>query len=442
MEKNKKKLYEMAVKEFEETVGGLKDDKETVRMIKEAKLGEVNFVLPNIVARLREPETIHQWNLPVVRDDGTVEAFTGWRIVHSTTRGPGKGGITFSPDTIIDSVRLKAMLMTWKCSLFNLPYGGAKGGIRCEPNPQKEGGLSPSELRRLTTRYASELATVIGPWKDVPAPDVGTDGKTMAIIYDVYKEKTGDTCFAVVTGKPVEYGGVVGRREATGRGAFIVALEALKHLNLNPQGATCVIQGAGNVGGVAAELFYNYGFKVIGISDSRGGIFNPNGIDIPRALLHKEETGALKDFPGCENIVNEDEFLGLECDILGLMAKEGVITEKNAPNIKAKIIDCGANAPITPEGEKILLDKGIFILPDTLASGGGVTVSWCEWSQNLGGEQWKIEDVNRRLEERMTTAFKEVLQLSQERNISLKQAVLMLAIKRVVKAKIVYPLWP
>ncbi len=437
MEKNKKKLYEMAVKEFEKTMELLKDDKEIVKMTEEAGLGKVRFVLSNIVARLKKPEVLHQWSLPITMDDGRVKTFTGWRVAHSTTRGAGKGGITFSPDTTIYSVMLKAMLMTWKCSLFDLPFGGAKGGVDCDPKQ-----LSPAELKRLTTRYASELATVIGPWKDVPAPDVGTGGKEMAIIYDVYKEKTGDACFAVVTGKPMDYGGIVGRREATGRGAVIVGLEALKHLNINPQGATCVIQGSGNAGGVAAELFHNYGLKVIGISDSRGGIFNPNGIDIPRALLHKKQTGALKDFPGCENITNDDEFLGLECDILGPMAKEGVITEKNASAIKAKIVDCAANAPITPEGEKILLDKGIFILPDTLASGGGVTVSWCEWSQNLGGAQWELEDVNQRLERKMKIAFKEVLQLSQEKNISMKQAALMLAIKRVVKAKIVYPLWP
>ncbi len=438
----KKKLYNMAVKEFKEAVGRLKDDREVVKMIKESRLGEVDFVLSNIMERLTKPETIHQWNLPIMMDDGRVKAFTGWRVVHSTTRGAGKGGITFSPGTDIYSVMLKAMLMTWKCSLFNLPFGGAKGGVNCEPDPRKEGGLSPAELRRLTTRYANELATVIGWDVDVPAPDVGTGGETMAIIYDVYKEKTGKVCFGVVTGKPVDYGGIVGRREATGRGAFIVGLEALKHLNINPEGATCVIQGAGNVGGVAAELFYHNGFKVIGLSDSRGGIFNPKGIDIPRALLYKEETGALKDFEGCENIASEDDFLGLECDILGPMAKEGVITERNASKIKAKIIDCAANAPITPEGEKILIDKGIFILPDTLASGGGVTVSWCEWSQNLGGAQWELEEVNQRLEKKMKAVFHDVLMLSQEKNISMKQAALILAIKRVVKAKIVYPLWP
>lgn len=438
----KKKLYNMAVEEFEEAVRMLEDDKEIVSMIKEAGLGEVGSLLSNIVARLEKPETVHQWNLPIVMDNGTVKSFTGWRVVHSTTRGPAKGGITFSPSTDIYSVMLKAMLMTWKCALFDLPFGGGKGGVNCEPDFRKKGGLSPVELRRLTTRYANELATVIGPWKDVPAPDVGTGGWTMAIIYDVYKEKTNDACFAVVTGKPVEYGGIVGRREATGRGAFIVGLEALKHLNIDFKKATCVIQGAGNAGGVAAELFHQHGLKVIGISDSRGGIFNPNGIDIPKALLHKKETGALKDFPGCENITNDNEFLSLECDILGPMAKEGVITEKNASLIKAKIIDCAANAPITPDGEKILIDKGIFILPDTLASGGGVTVSWCEWSQNLGGACWELADVNERLEKKMTAAFRDVLALSQKKNVSMKQAALMLAIKRVVKAKIVYPLWP
>lgn len=438
----KKKLYEMAVKEFEEAVGRLKDDKEIISMIKDAGLGGVDLVLSNIVARLGRPETIHQWNLPVIMDDGTIKSFTGWRVVHSSTRGPAKGGITFSPGTDIYSVMLKAMLMTWKCSLFNLPFGGGKGGVNCEPDFRKKGGLSPTELRKVTTRFANELATVIGPWKDVPAPDVGTGGGTMAIIYDVYKEKTGDSCFGVVTGKPVDYGGIVGRSEATGRGAFIVGLEALKQLNINPEGATCVIQGAGNVGGFAADLFYKHGLRVIGISDSRGGIFNPNGIDIPKALLYKKETGALKGFPRCENIANEDEFLRLECDLLGPMAKEGAITERNASGIRAKIVDCAANAPITPEGEKILLDKGTFILPDTLASGGGVTVSWCEWSQNLGGARWELSDVNERLEKKMIAAFQDVLALSQEKNITMKQAALVLAIKRVVKAKIVYPLWP
>lgn len=437
MEKDKEKLYLMAVKEFEEAVAKLRDDKEIVRMIEEKNPGEVDFALANIAARLREPEVIYQWSLPIVMDDGTVKTFTGWRVRHSTTRGAGKGGITFSPDTTIDSVKLKAMLMTWKCALFDLPFGGAKGGVNCDPKK-----LSRPELRRLTTRFASELAEVVGPWRDVPAPDVGTGADTMAIIYDVYKEKSGDVSFAVVTGKPVDYGGIAGRREATGRGAVIVGLEALKHLNINPKGATCVIQGAGNAGGIAAELFYDYGLRVIGISDSHGGIFNPNGIDIHKALAHKQETGALKDFPGCENIANDDEFLALPCDILGPMAKEGVITKENAPKVRARIVDCAANAPITSEGEKILVDNGIFILPDTLASGGGVIVSWCEWSQNLGGAQWELEEVNSRLEKKTKSAFREVLALSQEKKVSMKQAALMLAIKRVVKAKIVYPLWP
>lgn len=434
----KKNLYQMAVQEFEEVTETLKNDADIVKMLKESPMGskDIDTCITNIVARLKHPEVIYQWNLPVMMDDGTIKSFTGWRVRHSTTRGAGKGGITFSGETTIDSVKLKATLMTWKCSLFNLPFGGAKGGVNCDPKK-----LSPAELERVTIRYADELANVIGPWEDVPAPDVGTNGKTMAIIYDVYKRKTGDASFAVITGKPIDGGGVAGRVEATGRGAYIVGLEAMKHLNLNPQGATCVIHGAGNVGSIAAELFFKHGLKIIGISDSQGGIFNANGINVPEALKHKKETGALKDFPDCNNITN-DELLELECDILGPMAKEGVITEKNAPNIKAKIIDCGANAPITPDGEKILLDKGIFILPDTLASGGGVIVSWCEWSQNLGGDQWELEQVNKRLEKKMISAFKEVLALSQEKNIPMKQAALTLAIKRVVKAKILYPRWP
>lgn len=440
MEKNKKKLYEMALKEFEETIELLRDDilEMAKGMIKYRKL-EINMdeLAAKIIARLEDHESINEWNLPIEMDDGTIKNFHGYRIIHSKTLGgPSKGGISYSPDTTIDSVKLKAMLMTWKCALFDLPYGGAKGGITCDPKK-----LSWGEYERLTTRYAYELCSVIGPWKDVPAPDVGTHPETMAIIYDVYRKNTGDSCFAVVTGKPVYAGGILGRFEATGRGAYIVGLEALKYLNIKPEGATCAVQGAGNVGAMAAELFYKHGIKVIGISDSQGGIFNAGGINIPEAILHKKETGALKNFPGCDNITNE-ELLGLECDILGPMAKEGVITKENASNVKAKIIDCAANAPITPEGEKILLDKGIFILPDTLASGGGVTVSWCEWSQNLGGDHWKLEQVNQRLEEKMVNTFKEVLMLSQTKNVSMKKAALMLAVKRVVQAKLLYPLWP
>lgn len=437
MGKSNKELYEMAIKEFEETIERLRDDKELAGIIKEEGLGPADIVLSNVAARMRGPEAIHEWNLPIFNDKGRVETFTGWEVVDSTTRGPAKGGITFSSSTDIFSVMLKGVLMTRKSSLFNLPFGGAKGGVNCDPKSR-----SRSELRKLTTRYSNELATVIGPWKIIPAPDVGTNERTMAIIYDVYKEKTGDSCFAVVTGKPVDYGGVPGRREATGRGAFIITLEILKHLGTDPKGKTCVIQGAGNVGGVAAELLHHNGFKVIGISDSSGGIFNPIGIDIPNALRYKEETGHLKDFPGCDNVVGEDEFLSLPCDILGLMAKEGVVTEKNAPGVKAKVVICPANAPITPDGEKILLDRGIFVSADSLDSGGGVNGSWCEWSQNLGGAQWELEDVNRMIDKKMKAAFNEVLSLSQEKKVSMKQAALMLAIKRVVKAKIVYPLWP
>jgi len=313
--------------------------------------------------------------------------------------------------------------------------------VACDPKK-----LSKAEREKLSIEYAKKLSKkvrgsshrVIGPHIDVPAPDVGTNEETMATIYDVYKEETGEALYAVVTGKPLKLGGIPGRKEATGRGAAILGEEVLKYLNIESEGAACVVQGAGNVGSEAAKYWYSRGIKIMGFSDSNGGIFNPRGINVLEALKHKEKTGALKDFEGCENITNQ-ELLELECDILGLMAKENVIIEENAPRIKAKIIDCGANGPITPVAEKILLDKNIFILPDTLASGGGVVVSWCEWSQNLGGEKWELEDVNQRLEKIMRETFKKVLEFSQRRNISMKKAALMLAIKREADAKKLCP---
>lgn len=413
----KKSFYQMVLKSFDETARalGLSD---------------------NVVARLKMPEYIGEWNLPVQMDDGSIKTFKGFRVIHNNTRGAGKGGIRFSLDVALDEVKALATLMTWKTALFDLPFGGAKGGVCCDPKK-----LSPRELERLTRRYAYELTSIIGPYKDIPAPDVGTNEKIMAWIFDTYRMEKREVLFSVITGKPLSIGGVAGRKEATGRGTFIVGMEALKHLGINPEKANCVIQGAGNVGSAAAKLFQSAGIKVIGFSDSSGGIFNSLGINIPEALKHKEETGSLKDFPGCDNIANA-ELLELDCDILGLMAKENVITKENASRIKAKIIDCGANSPITPDAEKILLDKNIFILPDTLASGGGVVVSWCEWSQNLGGEKWEEEQVNQRLEKVMKATFKEVLEFSQRNNVTLKKAALMLAIDRVAKAQELCTLWP
>ncbi len=413
----KKSFYNMVLKSFDETTKslGLSD---------------------NMIARLKMPEYIGEWNLPVQMDDGTIKNFPAFRVIHNNTRGPGKGGIRYAPDVSLDEVKALATLMTWKCALFNLPFGGAKGGVACDPKK-----MSEKEIERLTRRYAHELTEVIGPFKDVPAPDVGTNEKIMAYIFDTYRMEKREALFAVVTGKPLALGGAAGRREATGRGVFIVGLEALKHLNINLQEATCVVQGAGNVGSVAAELFFMAGIKVLGFSDSGGGIFNSGGINIREAMIYKEETKTLRGFKWADAITNK-ELLELKCDILVLAAKENVITEENAPNVKAKIIDCGANGPITPAAEKILLEKNIFILPDTLASGGGVAVSWCEWSQNLGGEKWEEEQVNQRLEKVMKSTFKEVLEFSQRNNVTLKKAALMLSIDRVAKAQELCTLWP
>lgn len=389
-------------------------------------------VNPDIVARIRFPETESIWTLPIKMDDGKVKSFFGCRVVHSTTLGPGKGGIEFSPNVTLDKINAKAMLMTWKCALFGLQLGGAKGGVACDPK-----ALSQTENINLTYRYADELTNVIGPWWDIPASDVGTDERTMAIIYDVYKRKYKQACFAVVTGKPLDAGGIAGRAEATGRGGFIVGLEALKYLGIDIENTTVVIQGAGKVGIPAAELFYKNGIKVIGFSDSSGGIFNSQGINIPEALKHKREAGGLNGFNGGEP-VSEKELLGLKCDILGLMAKESVITKDNASDVKAKILDCSANGPITLEGDKILIDKGIFILPDILASGGGVIVSGDERSQNLYGDKWEEEYVNKRLDSKMKYVFRELMEYSKRKNIDTTTAALYLALERVVKAKEYY----
>lgn len=412
------------------------------RSFYEIVLGEFNEVArvlrldSEIIARLRSPRDIHEWSLPVTMDDGQVREFKGYRVLHNTTRGPGKGGIRYDPQVGLDDVKALATLMTWKCALFNLPFGGAKGGVNCDPKK-----LSTKELERLTRRYAFELRDVIGPFKDIPAPDIGTNEKVMAWIYDTYRCERKEGLLAVITGKPLAIGGVAGRKEATGRGAAIITEEALKHLGRSPKDASCVIQGAGNVGGVVAAILHKAGLKIIALSDSRGGIYNSLGIDIPAALKHKETNGALKDFDGGENITNQ-ELLSLKCDVLMLAARENTITQENADGVKAQALICPANSPVTPQAEEILLEKGIFVGADTLDSGGGVVVSWCEWSQNLGGDRWEERKVNQRLKKVMVGTFREVLAFSQRQRVPMKKAALMLSINRVAEAQKLCTLWP
>lgn len=408
-------LYQKSLAEFEEIAKLLNLDSE-------------------IVARLRAPKYSYEWSLPVMMDDGKVREFRGYRIIHNNTRGVAKGGIRFDPSVNSEDLKGLAMIMTWKSALFNLPFGGAKGGISCDPK-----SLSLVELERLTRRYAHELISVIGPFKDVPAPDLGTDEKVMAWIYDTYRSETREAALAVITGKPLAIGGVAGRKEATGRGCAILVKELIKFLN--QKDPKIILQGAGKVGAVAAKILNFERFKIIGFSDSKGGIFNPKGIDILAALNHKKETGALKDFRGAENVSCQD-ILELECDLLILAAKENVITKDNVNQIKAKVIICGANSPLDSFSEKVLEKKKVLVLPDILASGGGVVVSWCEWSQNLGGESWEEEQVNQRLKKKMTEAFKEVMRFAKEKEIPLKQAALMLAVNRVAQAQKLCTLWP
>jgi glutamate dehydrogenase (NAD(P)+) len=374
---------------------------------------------------LRSPSREITVHLPVQLDDGRLEVFTGYRVQHSIARGPAKGGIRYAPDVSIEEVRALAAWMTWKCAVVNLPYGGGKGGVICDPAQ-----LSQFELERITRRYTSEIIEFIGPEKDVPAPDMNTNEQTMAWIMDTYSMHKRETTTAVVTGKPLNLGGSKGRPEATGRGCLIVTLEALKLFGWKPDQTRVVIQGFGNVGGMAAKLMQREGFKIISIIEWDGAVFNRNGLDIEKLMNYKKETGSIIDFPEAENM-DRFEAMFLDCEVLIPAAKENVITSQNAAKVRARVICEGANGPTTHAADSILADQRIFVIPDILANAGGVTVSYFEWVQDRMGLFWSEKEVNQRLEERMVESFTDVIAYANNHKVDNRTAAYMLALDRV-----------
>ncbi|HEY7333976.1 MAG TPA: Glu/Leu/Phe/Val dehydrogenase [Bryobacteraceae bacterium] len=377
---------------------------------------------------LRTPAREVIVHIPVQLDDGRIELFTGYRVQHSIARGPAKGGIRYAPDVTLDEVRALAAWMTWKCAVTNVPFGGAKGGIICDP-----GLLSPAELEKITRRYTAELYDFIGPEIDVPAPDVNTNEQTMAWIMDTYSMHSRHTETAVVTGKPVNLGGSRGRTEATGRGCMIVTEQALRRLGLERSATRVVIQGFGNVGGMSAKLMARSGLKIISIVEYDGAVYNPKGLDIPALMKHRKETGSILDFPEAENI-DRDEAMFLETEVLLPAAREDVITSQNAEKLRCKILCEGANGPTTHFADPILREKGIFIIPDILANAGGVTVSYFEWVQDRQGYFWNEQLVNDRLEEIMVNSFQDVVAYAEKHGVHNRTAAYMLALDRVAFA--------
>jgi glutamate dehydrogenase (NAD(P)+) len=375
-------------------------------------------------------------SIPTRMDDGRIEVFEGYRVQHNVARGPSKGGIRYHPDVTLDEVRALAMWMTWKCALTGIPFGGAKGGVACDPK-----AMSKGELERMTRRYASEIVNEIGPEVDIPAPDVNTNGETMAWIFDTYSMNKGHPALGVVTGKPLGIGGSLGREEATSRGAFFTVREALKRTGSSFDGLTSVVQGFGNVGSYLAVFLHEAGAKVIGISDSAVALHNEKGIDIPAAFAWKREHGTLRGFGGAEEI-DADELFELDCDLLAPCALEQVITGENADRIKASIVCEGANGPLTPEADAILEGKGVVILPDILANSGGVVVSYFEWVQGLQKYFWSEQEVNSRLDEIVTRAFDETWQLREERDLPMRIAAYGVAVQRVADATTMRGIYP
>jgi glutamate dehydrogenase (NAD(P)+) len=380
---------------------------------------------PGLYKVLRNPEKQIIVSIPIVRDSGEVEVYTGYRVLYNTSRGPAKGGIRFDLNVTLEEVKALAAWMTWKCAVVNIPFGGAKGGVICDPAT-----MSMTELERVTRRYTASIIETLGPDSDVPAPDVNTNERVMAWIMDTYSMHKRHTVTAVVTGKPVEMGGSLGRREATGRGCMLVTREALARLGLEMKGARVAIQGFGNVGSIAADLLAQAGATIVAVSDKSGGLYNPKGLDVPDLIAWSRERRQLAGYPRADAISNE-QVLTTDCEVLLPAALENVITRKNAKKIKAKIICEGANGPTTAGADTILEENGVFVIPDILANAGGVTVSYFEWVQDRGGYFWDEETVNRRLESIITRSFREVVGLAERHQVNTRIAAYMLAIDRV-----------
>jgi glutamate dehydrogenase (NAD(P)+) len=385
---------------------------------------------------LRYPKREVTVHFPVLLDNGTSRVFTGYRVWHNLARGPAKGGIRFHPQSDLDEIRALAMLMTWKCACVKIPYGGAKGGVTCDPK-----ALSRRELERMTRRFTTEIGDMIGPDSDIPAPDVNTNAQIMAWMMDTYSMHRGYSVTGVVTGKPVSIGGSEGRQEATGRGVVYTIQEAAKTIDLDLNGARVVVQGFGNAGEAAARFVAELGAKVIAVGDSRGGVFHGDGLDLPLVTRHKQETGSVTGAPRTRPVSN-DELFELDCDILIPAALEGVITERNAPRVRARIVAEAANGPTSPEADDILHERGIMVIPDILCNAGGVTVSYFEWVQDREEFFWSIDEINARLRRILVRAFEDVHRTAVEHDTDLRMAAYMLSVSRVAEATLTRGFYP
>ncbi|HLY93640.1 MAG TPA: Glu/Leu/Phe/Val dehydrogenase [Gaiellaceae bacterium] len=419
-----------------ETVSHLRENPFEIAREQLRRVGETFEIDPNLITVLGNCKKSVEVSIPVGMDDGHTQVFQGYRVTHNIARGPSKGGIRYHPDVTLDEVKALAMWMTWKCALMGIPFGGAKGGVICDPKR-----LSRSELERLTRRFTSEIINEIGPEKDIPAPDVGTDGSVMAWIFDTYSMNKGHSVLGVVTGKPLTIGGSLGREEATARGGLYCIRDAVAKQDRSLAGMRVAVQGFGNVGSFLAKFLHEEGATVVAISDSTVGLYNPKGIDVPAAFAYKHENRTLVGLKDAEQITNE-ELLLLDVDILAPCALEQVITERNADRVKASIICEGANGPVTPSADSILDDKGVLILPDVLANAGGVVVSYFEWVQGLQEYFWKEVEVNAKLNDIVSRAFEETWETAQRRKMPMRIAAYGLAVQRVAEATVTRGIYP
>ena len=400
------------------------------------RVAALNDMSENMLNILLECKKAVEVSVPVRMDGGSIAVFEGYRVTHNVARGPSKGGIRYHPAVTLDETKALAMWMTWKCALMGLPFGGAKGGVVCDPK-----ALSVRELEGLTRRYTTEIINQIGPEVDIPAPDVGTSPQVMAWIFDTYSMNKGYSVLGVVTGKPLHVGGSVGREEATGRGAGDCIREALARLGRGVEGARVAVQGFGNVGYNLAEILQGQGARIVAVSDSSVGVYSPTGIDVRAAGAHKRDHGTLAGFPEADEVTNE-ELLVLDCDVLAPCALEQVLTAENADDVKARIVCEGANGPTTIEADEILVDRGVVVLPDILANAGGVVVSYFEWVQGLQEYFWKEDEVNERLNDIITRAFDETWELHESRSISMREAAYAIGVGRVAEATVTRGLYP